>query len=298
MKSDTRLGYIVISGILLFSATLCVYIGISANFPADKRVIAFSQLPNLRIDDLVTVNGGAIGSIKNIILDHEQQEGRAIATIVTHKKLELHEGYSITTVDKGIMGERVISILCGDPSRPLISAADTLVGTFSPGISEAIGFAWKLKAEVKRFREISDTFALGSATKKSFSKSFNEVFDAIDSLSNSLHGWVKLADATVPPVVNTTQKLLSQTQTIMTKADSFATSQIPAVEGSLDTLSRYMHNLQMQVATIEPILDSLKEYHGTQRDSLEANLAQAISLVQELLHFIRYNFNFPARLVH
>ena len=98
-------------------------------------------------------------------------------------QIRLHKGYSIANMDQGIMGDRMLMIDCGDTTAPLISALDTLKGTFYPGVSEAVGYSWKMHEVVDSFIIISSNFCAVLPIGESFVRRAREIVSDVDSLS-------------------------------------------------------------------------------------------------------------------
>jgi ABC-type transporter Mla subunit MlaD len=177
--SDRKLGYTILFFFLLILIAGMGFVFQALFIPGETRIIAFSEIGNLRLEDGVRIRGIVLGTVKKIDRTHE----KVFVSIQCSRPVKIHRGYSVVNVDQGVMGDRILRISCGDSATPLIPAQDTLAGTFYPGVSEAMSYAYLLRDVVDTLVFYSDQMLHGTSARKSLVVQVMGIISAADSLS-------------------------------------------------------------------------------------------------------------------
>jgi ABC-type transporter Mla subunit MlaD len=244
--SDRKLGYAIIC---LFLAILFVIGGYCLRpvlSPQQTRVIAFEKVGNLRIDDQVRLKGIAYGIVKKIDWTRE----KVFVTVQSRSPWALHAGYSVTTLDAGIMGDRMVMINDGPSAGPVVAANDTLSGSFVLGVSEALGYALRLRGVVDSLRDMADLLLLGDKQHPSFVAQTNGVIRTADSLSKSLVRFASTAESAV-------SSGLDSIDNIVKTASQLSQSAAVSAPEFLSMLDKQVTKTAALVASIDSAADRL-----------------------------------------
>jgi ABC-type transporter Mla subunit MlaD len=280
--NDRALGYLLLVSFAVLFVGIGVYYVRSNYYPAEVRVIEFSHIGNLKIEDPVAVHGAVVGKIKAF----SRSEAQVYVTIAIERKLQLHQDYRAISIDKGLMGDRIIEINPGDSLKPLVSPSDTLRGNAVPGISEAVGLAWKLKQVVDSYLQTSALFLNGNAYQESFCTKFNTLVHKIDSASIALLGAFGTCDHDVSPKLDSLGKLLAEASAVSRDAADGAEKykvQIRDIFGKADSL---VGQLGCFADTLKPLIAAFKNdttlIWTSQLTMLRDQLAQLRDILDEI----------------
>jgi len=242
MRFDRKLGYLIL--LLLFLIILgCVGYGIVfARTPRPVRVIAFDTIGNLRMDDPVTFKGMDIGKISEI----KWRRHNVLVFIETHKKLVLHQGYTIDNKDVGIMGDRALCIEDGDFKAPTIPPADTLIGTFQQGVSEAVGVVWRLRGVIDSFTFISSQLLHGAPGRPSLVRQINAITVGADLASVKLLSMVAALSEGLSPKLDSLDTLISA----VARFAQTAAKQAPPTLANVERLAGALNNSLDKIDTL------------------------------------------------
>jgi ABC-type transporter Mla subunit MlaD len=250
---DRLLGYSIII-IIVSAITACIGYGIHrAKKPASVLNIAFERVGNLKIEDPVKLKGITIGAVDEI----KWRQKNVLVRVKMHAVLKLHRGYSVDNKDIGIMGDRALLIDDGDSSATLVLPSDTLAGTFHPGVSEAVGMAWKLHGVIDSFTVMSAQLLKGGPNRPSLIRKVNGIVSGVDSTSLKLLAIVsttsgllsrqldslrllidavdrfsKSAASAAPRYESETQKLLDATNKIIDRLDTLTEKTLKIIKAA------------------------------------------------------------------
>ena len=285
--SDRNLGYAVIFFLFIFLLVPAVYLSISFFRPGHHRTIMFEEvntLSFLHIEDPVKVRGINAGTVRSI----SWKDNKTYVEIETDKELEFYRDYMIFAEDKGLMGDRYVSIYPGRKNGPPIEKNVFLKGIFLMGPTEAIARIQDLDALVDSVVALVILLRQGSPDKKSFVIRFNHVMDQmnratvalstglaktsyyltgnIDTMSAFLKQSVRFSEtlsSRVPEIVTAIEILLVKTEALLSKTDSLAALSIACMEriGHADTISLYreLQNLRDGLSSIRTGIKELRK---------------------------------------
>ncbi len=280
--NDRRLGYfllILLVGLVTGFTTYFVWVHL---FPAERWVIAFDRIGNLKIEDPVTIHGLQIGRVETV----EYAGGTVLVGIRTTEPLKLHEKYSISVVDKGLMGERTILIDRGRITKNAISPGDTLKGSFAPGVSEALDNTRLLKQAVSDLRVAIARARHGTDSQSPFATRFIELMRAVDSLSEEavvmgteLEGDLSLGLDSVQAALTALSSYSEYLATTLPTYVELASGLIPKAEKAIATLESAVQSLTKVLSVLD---EQEKTLFGETLAQLQAQLEEIRNAVDRL----------------
>jgi phospholipid/cholesterol/gamma-HCH transport system substrate-binding protein len=183
--SDRTIGYSVIIFLVIFLIIPVAYLSNKAFKPVYHRTIVFENvntLSFLHIEDPVRVRGIDVGIVQSIFW----KDNKTYVVIETSKKIDIHKGYRINAEDKGLMGDRYVSINPGEENEPLLDTKELLSGIFLIGPTEAIAQVGKMKTLIDSVSTLIALLKYGTASNKPLSTRFNDFIYQLDSITVSL----------------------------------------------------------------------------------------------------------------
>ncbi len=280
--NDRSFGYIIL---IFISVSILGLLGYSIwvlAFPKETRIITFSKISNLRIDDPVKIKGVTVATIKSITRDEKD----VLVTIKAYESLEIHEGYEIYSSDKGILGERVIIIKNGDQNNAPVDKNDTLTGTFHRGVSDALGSTWKLKDFIASFKNNAGLLLSGSEEKPSFVSTFSNVIAEIDSFSNKLYNTATFLDAELTVKIDDLNEITGAARKISQEISTTVPGKIETLEEQLETITKFIDKLDPVVNTLTDVVIKIKDNKLIQNDYI-SSLVEQLKELQELIEIIQ-----------
>ena len=258
--SDRKLGYMIITLFLLIVAVILFYGLRPLLSHGETRVVAFKEIGNLRYQDPVRVRGVEFGTAKKIEWksDYAGKTMRAYVTVKSTMPIPIHRGYLIVNMDEGLMGDRVILIDCGDSAAPLIPVRDTLVGTFYPGVSEALNNALQLRGVIDTFLAVSETLAHGAGTQKSLVAQVNQAVSSADSISTMVLGMTRNAGFTADAQVRSLNSFVKSTTTMTRSLATTAPEYVENTRTRLGEIAALASTLRRSADTLAALSASLR----------------------------------------
>ncbi|KMQ49565.1 hypothetical protein CHISP_3523 [Chitinispirillum alkaliphilum] len=280
--SDRKLGYIIISAFLILVLSIAGTVIWHIFLPQHTRIIEFSEVGSLEIQDPVHVKGVYAGQVKDIYLQGQKTHVK----IKMHKPVVLHQGYIISLSSKGVMGDRYISIYPGPENAPIIDTNTILSGNFELGPSEALAFVDDLYEYVLTLRKITTDLYLGTPEQASLVSLFETLTLTIDSIS------MKLLHATAV-IDNDLSKHIASLGSFIEKAWAItftATEKFPEIATATEDLTQKAENLISEVEKVVVMSDSLIEAFGdstlfiwnSDLDSLRDSFRSIRELIKEI----------------
>lgn len=290
--SDRKLGYAIIFLFLTVSVVILAYCIKPLLSPPRTRVIAFERIGNLRLDDQVRVKGMSYGTVNRI----DWTRKNVYVKIQGSTPLTVHAGYSVVTMDAGIMGDRMVMIDNGPENAPVVPRDDTLSGDFVPGVSEAVGYAWKLQDVVDSLRDLSYLLLHGDSRHKSVVSQTKGVIVTIDSVSKSVLRFARVAENVVTSGIDSLDHFVNQTTTLSRAVKSSGPAYLTAISQRLAGLDRMVSSIDSTTTMLMAVSANLsREDNILWKDDIKklsadlVTVQQAINGIQkELLKFKTY----------
>ncbi|MGB7567759.1 MAG: hypothetical protein WBM07_07860, partial [Chitinivibrionales bacterium] len=178
---------------------------------------------------------------------------KVLVFIETQKPVIIHQGYRIDDRDVGLMGDRIVMIYDGDSAAPVLPITDTLAGSFHNGVSETVGFAWKLHDIIDSFTVISSQLLHGTTKRVSIVKQVNEAVNLTDSASCSIMKIAERINRDFNAKIDSIQQFITHLTTISKSASA-------STPGYLSTLDSRIGNLLTGVDKLDAMSDTLLKF--------------------------------------
>ncbi|MDD5675527.1 MAG: hypothetical protein PHC61_15260 [Chitinivibrionales bacterium] len=261
--SDKNLGYIVITFLLVFICGICA-VSIWVVF-VQPRIFAiqFKEIGNLKIEDAVVQKGLAIGHVKNI----EWRPAGVLVTVETGRQPVFYTDYAISDIEKGLMGDRIIMMYCGDSTKPRLASTHILQGKFVPGISEAIGYIGKLHEIIKSLDSTALSLQNGHDGGRSPIAQFAAFVKSADTLTARLYGAASYLSKNAAGSIRSAGRAVTTIATAARPVMEQGPAQLRNADSGLDTLAVMTTRLEAFVDSARTLLASVNG-----RDSSEAAL--------------------------
>ena len=289
------------TGILALLAIFMVIYGYSflkgSNlFSSDRTFyVTYDHVAGLAISAPVTINGYAIGQVKNI--DFEDQSGRLLVTFSLTKDFDFSKNSLVRIYSTSFIGGNALAIIPEFDTNNIAQDGDTLRGEVEKGMLETVKKALRpLEERVYHTMSGLDTllynfnYVLNDSTKKDLTEavaSLNKTLHNFEGVSGDLNSLLKenkpKLDSTFTYIETTTENLAKFT-------DSLSQINIKAMAA----------NLEATLASFDAIMKKMENGEGSigkllNDDELYKNLESASKELEELLRDLKEN---PKRYVH
>jgi len=281
-NKDRILGYYLLFAAFLVCSIIAVFCIQSICHPYPVRIIAFSEIGNLKPDDPVYLKGLSVGTIRNIVWHPKQ----VLVYVTIRRPIVLYSGYRIKNLEISSTGDRILMIEDGVVHSPEIAQYDTLKGIFYPGISEAIGLTGKLRTTINSLTAVSKELRNGTTGKPSLIFRTRAALHMLDSISLSLHQTLGTARITVLPALDSMQHVLINMATISNQASVT----VPEYLATADTCLRIVnHSLQWinDLTDTLLMLTAAMQKHPLMMDSVAGKIPlEKITALDTVLNYI------------
>jgi len=191
MTPAAKIGLFMLMGLVI----LGVFILKIEDIPVGERgsrVIVEARFPSAAGIDrkaAVRIAGVRVGKVEEIRLDGAE----ALLILSLDPQIRLHQGASAQVVNLGMLGDKFVEILPGDPSAPLLPSGSALTGLAPPSFDDVLQVATEIGADVKEV-----TVALRSSLGgEQGAEAISEIVDNIRDLTASLKVLIEQNQANV-----------------------------------------------------------------------------------------------------
>lgn len=253
------LGYSVIAFVICFLVIPILYLIWQTSEPKTIRTITFkgiNALSFLSVQDPVRIQGVEVGAVKKVSI---KDNNVAHVLIETDRSVVIHEGYSVSVMAKGVMGDRYLTIMPGDLNGPVISEKQLLHGNVSIGPDEALSYISELRSAIHRLVTLSDRLYRGNTRNKSLVESVWTFTREIDSIICSVATMVSSLDTSLQNKMDSVTVLLDTTLQItgqIATALPAASENMTAVFASIESLLGHIDSLLTKVDGIVKDLEA------------------------------------------
>jgi phospholipid/cholesterol/gamma-HCH transport system substrate-binding protein len=282
--TDKRLGYILMILIALLIAGVYGYLIWLDRNPLNTITLRFPQVGSLAVEDPVRMEGTLVGQIYDF--DHDSL-GRVLVHVQSHAPIPVRASSRVAVKVKGVMGERFVEISAGNPNDPLLDTRQIIDGVFEMGPSEAVAYMDLLAEKITELKDIMARIRYGENGKRSFTQTFNDVANTVDTLvynlltglggmeeglSNGLDSAAEIAGQAVkltsevsvaaPKLINDLNSLIVKIDTLMPKVEKLiaqANSMTDSIDNNKILWGDHLEKLQSQLAEIKKAVNNLRE---------------------------------------
>jgi phospholipid/cholesterol/gamma-HCH transport system substrate-binding protein len=151
MTPAARIGLFMLAGMII----LGVFIIKIEDIPVGERgerlevTARFPSVAGLDRKAAVRIAGVRVGKVEAVNLDGSE----ALLHLSLNPQVQLHEGAWAQITSLGMLGDKYIEILPGDPTAPLLPAGAELGGTTMPSFDDVMRVATEIGADVKEVTE-------------------------------------------------------------------------------------------------------------------------------------------------
>jgi ABC-type transporter Mla subunit MlaD len=282
-QADLRFGYLIITVIFAIGLSVLGFGFFYLKNPDKVTVVLFDKVGNLKIDDPVYLIGVPVGKVKSI----ELRKQNALVHIRMRRPLKLHQGYRINNMDVGIMGDRMLSIEFGDTTRLLVKEKDTLIGIFHPGVSEAVGMAWKLQSVIDSFIVLSAKLLRTTPMQASFVQRVNEIARATDSATLTLAAIITSLSSGMSAELDSLTRLIGGIARFSSKADSFTVQQISGLGKLVGTMGSGLQKLETMVDNLVVVTGKLEKLESMDEKGTIAVFINKIKVLRDAVFHLK-----------
>lgn len=281
------LGYSVIAIIVVFLILPIIYLVLQTTAPKTVRTIIFEDVNALSFlskQDAVRIQGVEVGIVKDIAIKNNNIAHVRIETI---NDIHIHDGYSVSVMAKGVMGDRYLTIMPGDPARPEIPADKFLHGRTAISPDEALSYVGQLQTAIHKLVMLSNQLYQGNQEKGSLVTAIWSFTREMDTLIHSVTTMVSTLDTTLQYNIDSVMTLLDAALKItrsVSDATYSKTEQIAAIYNSVESLLNHvetlLHTMDGIIGQIErPDLFIWKKQSVKVRENL-VSLRQVLEMLQ------------------
>jgi ABC-type transporter Mla subunit MlaD len=294
--SDRTLGYSVIFFLVIFLLVPVIYLSNKMFRPVFHRTIIFDKvntLSFLHLGDPVRVRGIEAGKVRSV----SWKDNKTVVMIETDKQLSLHQDYRIFAEDKGLMGDRYVSINPGHERLPLVDPHALLDGIFLIGPTEAVAQLNNLTALVDSTAVLISLLRHGSPSKKSLPDRFNEVVRHFDSVALSLTRILLKTDQAVAGNADTVSVMLEKTARLAEELAVSIPERIVDAQMVVGKIEKVLIAADSLVASSGALVDRVKKMDSIAfRDDLNKLKAQLAILRDGLSDLRKQGLLLPIRI--
>jgi phospholipid/cholesterol/gamma-HCH transport system substrate-binding protein len=151
MTPAARIGLFMLLGLIILGVFIIKIEDIPVGDRGDRLVVTarFSSVAGLDRKAAVRIAGVRIGKVQDIRLEGSE----AVLTLSLDSTVRLHGGSSAQITSLGMLGDKYIEILPGDPNLPLLPQGAELGGATTPSFDDVLRVATEIGEDVKEVTE-------------------------------------------------------------------------------------------------------------------------------------------------
>jgi phospholipid/cholesterol/gamma-HCH transport system substrate-binding protein len=151
MTPAARIGLFMLAGLIILGVFIIKIEDIPVGERGDRLEVSarFSSVAGLDRKAAVRIAGVRIGKVETIDLDGSE----AVLLLSLDPHVRLHEGAWAQITSLGMLGDKYIEIIPGDPTAPLLSSGAVLGGTTTPSFDDVMRVATDIGEDVKEVTE-------------------------------------------------------------------------------------------------------------------------------------------------
>jgi phospholipid/cholesterol/gamma-HCH transport system substrate-binding protein len=151
MTPAARIGLFMLTGLIILGVFIIKIEDIPVGERGDRLEVTarFPSVAGLDRKAAVRIAGVRVGKVEAIDLDGSE----ALLHLSLDPHVRLHEGAWAQITSLGMLGDKYVEILPGDPTAPLLPAGTELGGTTTPSFDDVMKVAAEIGADVKEVTE-------------------------------------------------------------------------------------------------------------------------------------------------
>ena len=183
--SDRGFGYGILVFLTIFLLIPLYYrLAVHRSAGQQKNIVftTANTLNFLKIQNPVRIHGIVVGEVKSVVFEG----GNTLVTIELKPHVDVHQGYRVTAMPVGFLGDCCLAIDPGDSRAPLVDPKEPIIGQFLAGPADVIKYTDIFRGKVKTLSGIMRKLRDGSSEAPPFATRFRDAEKVLDSISRSL----------------------------------------------------------------------------------------------------------------
>jgi len=276
-KSEFIVGFIIIIAILIVVVGKVIISGTQERSEITEITVQFPQIGGLDVGNSVFIHGVRAGKVADIDL---QQDG-VVVKLHINKKISLKEDARIVISERGMMGEREISI---DPgiSHNKLDVSGILKGQYKVGFNETISEIGVTIQNINKLSQKLESF-IGDDSQ---TKTIQDVIKNLDVLLVNMNKiFINNEDFTIDfehinNIISNLDSLISSNDEKVERILTFADDKVPQIERMLSQMQSLLDKLEREDTDIGRL---------TANDSLYNKINSTIAHFDSLVTDIKEN---------
>jgi phospholipid/cholesterol/gamma-HCH transport system substrate-binding protein len=151
MTPAARIGLFMLIGLIILGIFVIKIEDIPVGERGDRLEITarFPSVAGLDRKAAVRIAGVRVGKVETIALDASE----AVLELSLDPNVQLHEGAWAQITSLGMLGDKYVEIIPGDPNAPLLPAGSELGGSTAPSFEDVMRVATEIGEDVKEVTE-------------------------------------------------------------------------------------------------------------------------------------------------
>ncbi len=191
MTPAAKIGLFMLIGLIILGIFIIKIQDIPIGERGHRQVVSayFPSVAGVDKKSDVRIAGVRVGKVTRIFL----KDGRAELILSLDPDVRLHQGASARIVSLGMLGDKYVEVLPGNPNAPLLQPGTPLNGVAAPSFDDVLQKASAIGDDVKQV-----TFALRqSIGGQQGAEKLDEIIDNVRELTASLKDLIKANQANV-----------------------------------------------------------------------------------------------------
>lgn len=262
---ELRVGFTIFIAVLVFTVGLMWFEGFEIGRKTYQLHAIFPMVGGIDPGDAVHVNGVEKGEVKGV----ELRDDDVIITMSVDVEARIPDDSRVVLQTRGIMGERIVSIILGSSLHHVESGA-ILKGVYDPGISEALasmGNVFEALSELASdVRDLTDALGEGDKLKRTI--------DNLEAVTGELKAGIEGRSGSISEGIVSFGRAAS-------RIDSVVSRNAPRIDSVLTKFDRTGDGLQVLVDRLAEVTEDLGEI--TERLKSDDSTLGALMKDRELL---------------
>lgn len=257
MSAAAKIGLFALAGLIILGFFILRIENLSLGEAGERTTVEarFASAAGVDRKAPVRIAGVRVGQVEHIRLDGRE----AVLEISLSPDVRLHRGASAQIVNMGILGDKYVEIVPGDPNLPLLEPGAQLEGRSAPSIDEVMEIASAIGDDVK---EVTAALRTSIGGDQGAAK-ITEIVDNIQELTATLKVLIAENQANVNETTENfrafSATLRDELPVIADKMNRLADQLSEVVDENRDNLSGSLENIRDLSGRLQTSADNLNE---------------------------------------
>ena len=149
LSNEAKIGIMVFAVLIL----LAMMILKTGHFNFSKKgylmKVSFQNIDGIGTNAPVLLNGLEVGSVKEIVIDHSNDDTKMELVIWLDDQAQLRQGAKAYVKNMGFMGEKYVGLTAGEKGAPVLSPDSTIVGESPADLDKLLRDGQEIAAQLK-----------------------------------------------------------------------------------------------------------------------------------------------------